>query len=516
MRASYMMVKRHGMTDNIICSIKGISKDFPGVKALDNVTFDVKEGEIHAIVGENGAGKSTLMSILTGIYPPTLGSITFDGREVHFSNPHQAQAAGIAMIHQELSLSPALSIAENIFQGRLPKNKFNMVDYKKLFDDADVYMQEVGLHGINAETLVRNINVSQQQQVEIAKALSQNAKLLVLDEPTSALTTNEAETLMIIMRDLKKKGITMLYISHKLNEIMEISDMVTILRDGCYIKTLDTKETTIEQMISLMVGRTYDKISMRTDFISDYSGNIPVLEVENLNSGSTIKNMSFKLYKGEILGLTGLVGAGRSEVLQAIFGADKCDSIDIKVFGKKSTIYNCYDAVRQGIGLIAEGRKQQGLFLKLSVGENMSIVNLPEMKNMLNLISPRKENRRIDEYIERLKVKTPSSSQIINNLSGGNQQKVIIARWLMNNPKILFLDEPTQGIDVGVKKDIYEIMCTLASQGISIVFVSSDMQEILSLCDRIVVMYEGKNTGELLHAEASQDKIMALASNQSV
>jgi ABC-type sugar transport system ATPase subunit len=504
------------MADTIICRINGISKTFPGVKALDNVSFDVTEGEIHALVGENGAGKSTLMNILTGVYQPTSGTIQFDSRELHFANPRQAQAAGIAMIHQELSLSPALSIAENIFQGRLPKNKFGMVDYKKLFSDAGIYTREVGLHGISVETLIRDINVSQQQQVEIAKALSQNAKLLVLDEPTSALTTNEADTLLDIMRELKKKGITMLYISHKLNEIMEISDRVTVLRDGCYIETLKTKETTIEQMISLMVGRTYNKIGMRANFIGDYSKKNPVLEVENLNSGGKIKNVSFKLYQGEVLGLTGLVGAGRSEVLQAIFGADKCDSISTRVFGKKCSINNCYDAVRLGIGLIAEGRKQQGLFLKLSVGENMSIVNLREMKSLFRLISLRKENRRIDEYIERLKVKTPSSAQIINNLSGGNQQKAIIARWLMNNPKILFLDEPTQGIDVGVKKDIYDIIDTLASQGVSVVFVSSDMQEILSLCDRILVMYEGEITGELTHSEATQDKIMALASNHTI
>jgi len=505
------------MTDNkIVYSISGISKNFPGVKALNNVSFDVKEGEIHALVGENGAGKSTLMNILTGVFPPSSGTITFDGREAHFLTPRQAQEAGIAMIHQELSLSPALSIAENIYQGHLPKNKFNLVDYNKLFSDAEFYMREVGLHGISAETLVRDINVSQQQQVEISKALSQNSKFLVLDEPTSALTTSEADKLMNIMRELKMKGITMLYISHKLNEIMEISDRVTVLRDGSLIQTLNTNETSIEQIISLMVGRSFNKIAMRANFINDYSQAVPVFEVENLNSGKKIKNVSFKLYKGEVLGLTGLVGAGRSEVLQAIFGADKCDSINVKISGKKCNIYNSYDALRYGIGLIAEGRKQQGLFLKLPVVDNMSIVNLSAMKNIFRLISPRKENRKVEEYIKRLDIKTPSASQIINNLSGGNQQKVIIARWLMNNPQILLLDEPTQGIDVGVKKDIYEIIDVLASQGVSIIFVSSDMQEILSLCDRIVVMYEGEITGQLLHNEATQDKIMALASNQSV
>ena len=500
---------------DIICRIDKISKTFPGVKALNDVSFDVVQGEIHALVGENGAGKSTLMNILSGEYQPSSGTISFQGTKVHFTSPRQAQQAGIAMIHQELSLSPALSIAENIFQGQLPRNSLGLVDYKKMFKDARNYMEEVGLHGISEETLIRNINVSQQQQVEIAKALSRNAKMLVLDEPTSALTINETDKLLEIMRGLKKKGITMLYISHKLNEIMEISDRVTVLRDGYYIDTINTKETAIDELISMMVGRIYNKIDMRKKFMADYSQSTPIMEINNLNITNKIKDVSFNLYKGEVLGLTGLVGAGRSEVLQAIFGADRHDGVEIKLFGEKRNIRNCSDALKMGLALIAEGRKQQGLFLKLSVRENMSIVHLPELKNLLNLIHPKKEHRRVGEYIQRLKVKTPGPEQIISNLSGGNQQKAIIARWLMNNPKILFLDEPTQGIDVGVKKDIYDIIDTLASEGVSVVFVSSDMQEILSLCDRIIVMYEGEITGELLHGEATQDKIMALASNQT-
>jgi ABC-type sugar transport system ATPase subunit len=287
-----------------------------------------------------------------------------------------------------------------------------------------------------------------------------------------------------------------------------------VLRDGCYIDTVNTKETTIDELISMMVGRTYNKIDMRKKFMTDYSQSTPIMEINNLNIANKIKNVSFNLYRGEVLGLTGLVGAGRSEVLQAIFGADKHDGVEIKLFGKTYNIRNCSEALKLGLGLIAEGRKQQCLFLKLPVRENMSIVHLPELKNLLNLIYPKKEHLRVKEYIQRLKIKTPGPEQIISNLSGGNQQKVIIARWLMNNPKILFLDEPTQGIDVGVKKDIYDIIDTLASEGVSVVFVSSDMQEILSLCDRIIVMYEGEITGELLHGEATQDKIMALASNQ--
>jgi ABC-type sugar transport system ATPase subunit len=498
---------------DIICRIEKISKVFPGVKALNDVSFDVVQGEIHALVGENGAGKSTLMNILSGEYQSSSGTISFCGAKVHFTSPRQAQHAGIAMIHQELSLSPALSIAENIFQGQLPRNSLGFVDYKKMFKDARNYMEEVGLHGISEEILIRDINVSQQQQVEIAKALSRNAKLLILDEPTSALTTNEAEKLLEIMRDLKSRGITMLYISHKLNEIMEISDRVTVLRDGCFIQTFSAKETNINQLISLMVGRTYSKVDMRSQFKTDYTDAVPVLEVDNLNISKKIRNVNFKLYRGEVLGLTGLVGAGRSEVLQAVFGADRYESLKVKIKGREHTIKNCTDAIRQGIGLVAEGRKQQGLFLKQSVAENMSLVNLWNMKNLLHLISLARENRIVGEYINKLQVKTPGADQIISSLSGGNQQKAIIARWLMNNPEIIFLDEPTQGIDVGVKKDIYDIIDKLVSQGVSILFVSSDMQEILSLCDRIIVMYEGEITGELLHGEATQDKIMALASN---
>jgi ABC-type sugar transport system ATPase subunit len=504
------------MSGTIICQINAVTKIFPGVKALDGVSFSVHEGEIHALVGENGAGKSTLMNILSGAFSQSSGEIKFCGNTVNFTTPKQAQDAGIAMIHQELSLAPSLSIGENIFQGRLPKNRAGLIDYKKLNADAQVLMNEVGLTSVNAEVLVRNINMSQQQQVEIAKALSQGAKMLVLDEPTSALTTNEAETLLSIMRELKSKGITMLYISHKLAEIFKISDCITVLRDGTYIDTVETKNTSINQVISMMVGRSYNKTDeMRTRFMTDYNGVETVLEVCNLNSGNKIHDVSFKLHAGEVLGLTGLVGAGRSEVLQAVFGADPCDSISVKFNGKECTIKSSQDAIKHGIGLIAEGRKQQGLFLKLSVGENMSLVNLWNLKNKLGLISTRKESRVIDDFINTLSVKTTGAAQKISNLSGGNQQKAIISRWLMNKPKVLFLDEPTQGIDVGVKKDIYDIIDKLASEGVSIIFVSSDMQEILSLCDRILVMYEGYISGELLHADATQDKIMALASNHT-
>ena len=505
------------MSEKIICSISHICKEFPGVKALDDVNFDVREGEIHAIVGENGAGKSTLMNILSGVYKPTSGKIIFDGKEVSPNAPVEASALGIAMIHQELSLSHTLSVAENIFQARQPKGKMGLIDKKKLLADSRVLLDEVGLKDMDPRTLVRNINVSQQQQVEIAKALSQNARFLIMDEPTSALTPNETKVLFEIMAKLKAKGITMLYISHKLDEIMSISDRITVLRDGKYIDTLVTAETKISEMISLMVGREYSGGYTRAHYMddADYAKAKPIMEVKNLSVRGKVDNVSFTLYEGEVLGLAGLVGAGRSEVLQAVFGADPRMSGQVFVNGKELTKQNTSEAIANGMGLVPEGRKTQGLYLKFSVGDNMTIVWLNSLLKSLGIINNKKENEIAQSYREKLRVKTPSLEQGIVNLSGGNQQKTIIARWLMNEPKILFLDEPTQGIDVGAKNEIYEIIDQLASSGVSVVMVSSEMTENISLCDRIVVLYEGKITGTIRHADANEKSVMALMSGQN-
>ena len=504
------------MSEKIICSISHICKEFPGVKALDNVNFDVREGEIHAIVGENGAGKSTLMNILSGVYKPTSGKIIFDGKEVSPNAPIEASALGIAMIHQELSLSHTLSVAENIFQARQPKGRFGLIDKKKLYADSRALLEQVGLKDLDPSTLVRNINVSQQQQVEIAKALSQNARFLILDEPTSALTPNETKVLFEIMAKLKKKGFTMLYISHKLDEIMSISDRITVLRDGKYIDTLITAETQISEMISLMVGREYSGGYVRAHYMNDtdYANAKPLMEVKNLSVKGKVENVSFTLYEGEVLGLAGLVGAGRSEVLQAVFGADPRVSGQVFVNGKELTKKNTSEAIAHGIGLVPEGRKTQGLYLKFSVENNMTIVWLNNLLKSLGMINKKKEDGIAQVYRDKLRVKTPSLEQQIVNLSGGNQQKTIIARWLMNEPKILFLDEPTQGIDVGAKNEIYEIIDQLASSGVSVVMVSSEMQENISLCDRIVVLYEGQITGTIRHEQANEKSVMALMSGQ--
>lgn len=480
---------------------------------MKDVSMEIEKGEILAIVGENGAGKSTLMNVLFGVYPPTKGELVFEGENMLPFDPLKAQEKGIAMIHQELSLSPALSVAENIFVGRLPKNKIGMLDKETLGRESKKLLQEVGLGDMDPWTRIRDINVSQQQQVEIAKALSLNAKLLILDEPTSSLTVTEAEKLHEIMMYLKKRGITMLYISHKLDEIMKISDRIMVFRDGELVNKMLTKETTIEEMIASMVGREYSEGYTKKSYKTDYLDDI-ILEVKNLNVKNKVHDVSFKLHRGEVLGITGLVGAGRSEVLQAVFGADKKQSGTILVEGKEVKIDHPSQAIAQGMGLIPEGRKQQSLFLKFSVKENITIAAFRQVLNKAGLLSTGRENQTAEDYSAKLRVKTPTINQKIVNLSGGNQQKAVIARWLMTKPKILFLDEPTQGIDIGAKNEIYRIIEELAEQGVSIVVVSSEMQETMSLCDRVLVMYEGRLTGELTHAELSQETLMTYMSGK--
>jgi ABC-type sugar transport system ATPase subunit len=502
------------MDKNTIYSIKNITKQFAGVIALNNICFDIQRGEILSLVGENGAGKSTLMNILFGVYPMTSGELYFENEKLAAFDSRIAQKKGISMIHQELSLLNALSIAENIFQGRLPVNQFGFIDRKKLYAESARLLNEVGLKDIDPRTLVRDINVSQQQQVEIAKALSLNAKLLILDEPTSSLTIAEAEILHEIMLNLKQKGITMLYISHKLDEILKISDHIAVLRDGELITVMDSKDASIDKMVSCMVGREYSGGFCRNCYKADYNESDVVLEVNNLNIENKVRDVSFKLYKGELLGITGLVGAGRSELLQAIFGADKKKSGEIKIKGTPARIDHTSSAIKKGLALIPEGRKLQSLFLKFTVRENITIVNLNySALGKWKLIKRSSECEQANKFVNKLHIKTPSLEQRIAKLSGGNQQKVVIARWLLNAPQILFLDEPTQGIDVGAKNEIYEIIDNLVCQGHSIIMVSSEMQETLSLCDRVITMYEGKITGELMHNELSEELLMQHMSN---
>ena len=496
------------MIGDVICKINGIVKEFPGTVALNNVSFDVKEGEIHAIVGENGAGKSTLMNILSGVYAPTAGTVTFRGKECHFNSIKEAEDAGIAMIHQELSLATTMTAAENIYLNRMPLNKFHMVDYKKMNRDCTEYLHRLGVDYISPTSIVKNLSVSEQQLLEISKAISLNARMLIMDEPTSSLTSNEVTFLLKIVKQLKSEGISILYISHKLEEILEIADTITVLRDGTHIGTYPASELDEHKMVSMMVGRDFQGAHKRS-FITDYSGMKPIMSVKNLyDMAGRVKNVSFDLYPGEVLGLTGLVGAGRSETLQCIFGANMKKSGTIELNGEPVKINNCDDAIQHGIGMIPEGRKIQGLFLQMTVKENILMV-YQRLRANHGILSTKSLDEKADEYSKKLNVKTASLDAPITSLSGGNQQMTIVARWLMNGPKILFMDEPTHGIDIGAKDEIYKIIDDLTKQGVSVVLISSEMPEVLSLCDRIIVMHHGYKRGETLNSETSQEHLMS-------
>jgi ABC-type sugar transport system ATPase subunit len=496
------------MSEDIICRIVNVTKVFPGVIALNNVSFDIKKGEIHAIIGENGAGKSTLMNILSGVYYPDEGHIEFEGNVIKFRDPRHAQHTGIAMIHQELSLSRYMSVAENIYQGRMLTKSFGFIDRKKMISECRKYLTTLGVDNIDPRVLVKYLSVSQMQLIEIAKAVSLNAKLLIMDEPTSSLTTGEITLLLKIMKSLKNEGVSILFITHKLEEVLEIADRITVLRDGSYIDTLQKDDATLEKMVSLMVGRNFEKKAHR-EFIQDYSDREVILEVQNLSSSDRVKNVSFKLYKGEVLGLTGLVGSGRTELLQSIFGMEKMASGKVLINGKEVKINHPADAIKLGLGMIAEDRKEQGMLLKLSVQDNMTIVHLKKLSSALQFINKKRSKEISNKYVNLLSIKTPSLKQISKNLSGGNQQKTIIARWLMNQPKILFMDEPTHGIDVGAKAEIYKLIDELSKMGVSVILLSSELPEVLALCDRIMVMHHGQLKGILHHQEADQVKIMS-------
>jgi ABC-type sugar transport system ATPase subunit len=492
-----------------ICRINNITKHFPGVVALNNISFEIEKGKVHAIVGENGAGKSTLMNILSGVYHADEGTVEFEGKKVLFDQPRTAQLAGIAMIHQELSLAIHMSAAENIFEGRLPVSKLGFINRKEQYKNCMDLLGRLGVTHISPKTLVKNLSVSEMQLLEIVKALSLQARMLIMDEPTSSLTTAEIDFLLKIVDKLRKGGIAILYISHKLEEVMTIADTITVLRDGKHIDTRPKIEMDERTMINLMVGREFEKVVSR-NFMTEYKDKTPILEVRNLNDTvGRVRNISFGLYPGEVLGLTGLVGAGRTELLQSIFGAHKVKSGIILVNGKQVQIKHPHDAIKLGMGLIPEGRKLQGLFLKMPVEDNIIVVYLKRLIGKLGLIKKGTTHDLTMKYIQKLDIRTPSLYQIVNNLSGGNQQKTIVARWLMNDPKILMMDEPTHGIDVGAKAEIYRIIDNLSKAGVSVILLSSELPEVLSLCDRVMVMHHGELRGILSHEEADQVKIMS-------
>ncbi len=494
---------------DIILTMKGIDKSFPGVHALDHVDLEIRKGEVLALMGENGAGKSTLMKVLTGIYKKDSGTITYEGKEVEFANTREAQDAGIVIVHQELNMLGHLTVAQNLFIGREFMNGVK-IDDKKMNEEAKKLFDKLNVDIDPAETM-SNLTVGKQQMCEIAKAVSFDAKVIIFDEPSAALTETEIEAMFEIIRDLKKRDIAMVYISHRMDEIKVITDRVTVMRDGTYVGTIITKDSTKEDIINMMVGRViYEDPKTQSMVAPDAP---VVLEVKNLNAGKMVQDVSFKLHKGEILGFSGLMGAGRTETARALFGADPVDSGEIYINGEKVTINSPRDAVRAGIGYLSEDRKRYGIVVQKTVAENTSMAT---MKNFMKglLIDKKKEAKVAQEYVEALATKTPSVEQLVVNLSGGNQQKVVIAKWLTRDCDILIFDEPTRGIDVGAKNEIYKLMNKLASEGKSIIMISSEMTEILRMSDRIVVMCEGKKTGEIDIAEATQENIMNLATRE--
>ena len=494
---------------DLILSMKGITKSFSGVAALKNAALDLKAGEVVALMGENGAGKSTLMKILTGIYSKDSGEIQYMGQEVCFKGPAESEEAGISIVHQELNMMNDLTVAQNLFIGREEMNGF-LIDDKKMNEKARELFKVLKID-INPAEKIGNLTVGKQQMVEIAKAISSKAKAIIFDEPTAALTDSEIEELFKVIRDLKKQGTGMVYISHRMDEINVISDRVIVMRDGEYVGTLITKECCKDDIIKLMVGRA---IFGEPKTASNVAKDAPVvLKCENLNRGKAVKDVSFELRKGEILGFSGLMGAGRTEVARLIFGADKKDSGKIFINGKEVSINTPEDAVAHGIGYLSEDRKRYGLIVDKSVEENTVISSLNDFVKGI-FIDKAKSKEVSQKYVESLKTKTPSVSQLVKKLSGGNQQKVVIAKWLVKNSDILIFDEPTRGIDVGAKSEIYALMERLAKEGKSIIMISSELPEVLRMSDRVIVMCEGRITGILDIAEANQEVIMQSATKR--
>jgi ABC-type sugar transport system ATPase subunit len=492
------------MDNNYILTLKNITKEFPGVKALDDVTINIERGTIHGLVGENGAGKSTLIKVLAGIYQPNKGEIILDGKPCRFNSPIEARRAGISVVHQEIKLAEPLSVAENMFLGNV-QLKNGLVDWKGMRRRAREIVEDLGMDiDINAQ--VSSLTVAKKQIVEIMHAINNNSRILIMDEPSAVLTDRELEVMFRIVKQLRDEGITIIYISHRLDEIFGLCSNVSVLRDGCHIDTIPVASVDRQGLINMMVGR-----EMGQEYPKEV-GNVggTILEVKNLSRG-ILQDISFEVKSGEVFGISGLVGAGRTELARAILGIDKPESGEVYVRGKKVHYRTFADAIRDGLGLIPEDRKLQGLVQIMSVKRNTTLVN---MKRVLRagVISSSLEEKLSKEYADKLHVVTPSMETEVQYLSGGNQQKVVIAKWLFQNSEILFLDEPTRGIDVGAKAEIYRLINRMAKEGKTIIMISSEMPELLGLCDRIMVMHEGHKMGELNAAEATQEKIMALCS----
>ncbi|MEO7495055.1 MAG: sugar ABC transporter ATP-binding protein [Massilia sp.] len=493
-----------------ILSLRNITKRFPGVLALDGVSFDLRRGEVHALCGENGAGKSTLMKILSGVHQADDGEIDYKGATCSFRSSVEAEAAGIAIIHQELNLIPHLSVAENIFLAREPR-RGPFIDTARMQAGARTLLERLKV-AIDPSVLVKSLSVAQQQMVEIAKALSLNTEVLIMDEPTSSLTESETVQLFAIINQLKTGGVGIVYISHRLDEFQHIVDRVTVMRDGKYIDTTVFADTSIDAIVAKMVGRTLDeKFPERTSVPTD----VTLLEVKDLHRKDVFGPLSFSLKRGEILGFSGLMGAGRSEVARAIFGADQLTGGTIALGGAAIEVGSPIDAIEHGIAYLSEDRKSHGLAIRMSVAANITLTNMQAVSNRFGFIDFAGEEEVAQRYIKALGIKTPTSSQIAKNLSGGNQQKIVIGKWLFRDSKIIFFDEPTRGIDVGAKFAIYQLLDQLAAQGIGVVLISSELPEIMGMTDRVVVFHEGEITGIVNTRETSQEEIMHLASGRA-
>jgi rhamnose transport system ATP-binding protein len=492
------------MQQSPILELKNITKSFPGVKALDNVQFEVCPGEIHALLGENGAGKSTLIKIASGVYQPDTGSILIENRPVRFDNPREAQAHGIATIYQELLLYPELSVAENIFMGHAPRMRFGAIDWVAMHQKSLELLASLNIHDMDVSRKVGSLTVGNRQRVEIAKALSMNARVLIMDEPTAAITEADVERLFNIMNLLKERQVGIIYISHRLNEVFEMGDRVTVLRDGKYIDTRPVSDTTEDQLISMMVGRTIDNLFPKEDAaIKD-----TVLAVRNLNRKPLTKNISLEVRAGEIVGLAGLIGSGRSELAHVIFGYTPAESGSITISGKPVRIKNPAQAMRYGIAYLPEDRGTQGLIREMNLRENISLTVLREMSRA-SFINRQGETQLARRMIQQLSIRAYGPQQLVGKLSGGNQQKVVVGKWLATQPKVLIVDEPTRGIDVGSKAEIHRLMSTLAQQGMAILMISSELPEILGMSDRVLVMREGQIVAEYARADATQENIGA-------
>ena len=489
--------------DEYILRVNGLSKRFGGVQALDNVDFDLRYGEIHALVGENGAGKSTLIKVLGGVYSRDSGKVEFDGKEVIFNRPIEAQEAGIAIIYQELSLMSSLNVIENIFMGRMT-SRFGIIDWKDLERRTREVLDIIGLD-IDPNTTVSDLTISQRQMIEIAKALAANAKLIIMDEPNSSLSETETKRLFGVIESLMSRDISILYVSHKIEEVMEISDRITVFRDGCYIGTENTDDATEYSIINMMVGRELDRSAHIVTPMSDEI----VLDVRNL-TGKRFKDVSFTVQRGEIVGFSGLMGAGRTDLARAIFGAESFEDGQILLNGNNVKFKSTSDAIANGLAMVQEDRKLLSLFIELPVKKNISIAELPRMTRF-GVINEKVERTMSDTLVNSLDIRLASIENPVSSLSGGNQQKTVLARWLATNPKLLILDEPTHGVDVGAKAEIYNLIRNLAKEGVSIILISSELPDLLAMSYRIVVMHEGRVTGIVHHENATEDNLMAYA-----